>query len=476
MRVRRLDLLFTALLIPLDALSLFGAAVSAYALRFSKYITDVRPIFQNVNFQTYLTTSAIFVLTWMIIFAIAGLYSPTLRRAWNELGRIIISCASGTMAVIATVFFRREITASRFIILAVFGFSVLFVWISRLILRTFRHALLSARVGHRRIAIIGSSHTAERLANTYAHQPILGMTVSLQLESWNPKTKRSLALASAKDTIDTVLLADPDMDKRQALDLIAFCEEHHISFTYLADLFAATFTNIRVNTDTGVPIIEVKRTPLDGWGRIAKRAFDITGAFILIVLTSPVVLFCMLILAVEDGFPVIFKNERVGESGKIFRVFKLRSMWRKQSIGPQFKSNQENLKLEQQLIKQKSIKNGAVYKIANDPRITPFGNFIRRWSLDELPNFWNVLIGDMSLVGPRPHQPREVEKYQPHQRRVLAIRPGITGMAQISGRSDLIFDDEARIDTWYIENWTPFLDIYILLKTPFVVLFRKGAY
>lgn len=476
MRVRRLDLFFTALLLPLDALSLFSAAVSAYALRFSKYVTDVRPIFQNVNFQTYLTTCAFFVVMWMIIFAIAGLYSPTLRRAWNELGRIIISCASGTMLVIATVFFRREITASRFIILAVFGFSVLFVWISRLILRTFRHMLLSARIGHRHVAIIGRSETASSLAETYAHKPIIGATVTLQLEEWNPKTKRALTLAATKNTIDTVLLADPDMDKRQALDLIAFCEEHHLSFTYLADLFAATFTNIRVNTDTGVPIIEVKRTPLDGWGRIAKRAFDIVGSLFLIVLTSPIVLACMVVLAVEDGFPVIFKNERVGENGHTFRVFKLRSMWRKQSIGPQFKASEENLKLEQKLIKQKSIKNGAVYKIANDPRITPFGNFIRRWSLDELPNFWNVLLGDMSLVGPRPHQPREVDKYEPHQRRVLAIRPGITGMAQISGRSDLIFDEEARIDTWYIENWSPLLDIYILLKTPFVVLFRKGAY
>jgi lipopolysaccharide/colanic/teichoic acid biosynthesis glycosyltransferase len=147
------------------------------------------------------------------------------------------------------------------------------------------------------------------------------------------------------------------------------------------------------------------------------------------------------------------------------------------SIGPQFQdSMKKNLELEQKLIKEKSIKEGPVYKIANDPRITPIGNFIRRWSIDELPQFFNVLQGNMSIIGPRPHQPREVEKYTPEQKSVLAIKPGITGMAQISGRSDLSFEDEVRLDTWYIENWSIWLDLYILLKTPLAVFKRKGVY
>ncbi|MDD5726074.1 MAG: sugar transferase, partial [Patescibacteria group bacterium] len=162
--------------------------------------------------------------------------------------------------------------------------------------------------------------------------------------------------------------------------------------------------------------------------------------------------------------------------GKEFYAYKLRSMYKKFSIGPQFAGTQKNLELEKQLIKEKSIKKGPVYKIADDPRVMRVGKFLRRWSIDELPNFINVLSGDMSLVGPRPHQPREVDKYTDIQRRVLTIKPGITGMAQISGRSDLIFDEEARLDTWYIENWSPLLDLYILLKTPFAVIQKKGAY
>jgi exopolysaccharide biosynthesis polyprenyl glycosylphosphotransferase len=281
----------------------------------------------------------------------------------------------------------------------------------------------------------------------------------------------------SEDRVDEILLGDPDMRKEDALDLIAFAEERHLGFSYLADVFAASFTNIHVGYDTGVPVISVQRTRLDGWGRIFKRAFDVVVSGLLLVLTSPVLLLSILVLAIEDGFPVIFRNERVGEHGRGFDVLKLRSMWRKFSIGKQFRDAEaENLKLEAELIKSNSIKEGPVYKIDQDPRITRFGRFIRRWSIDELPQFWNVLRGDMSLVGPRPHQPREVAKYDAHHRRVFAIRPGITGLAQISGRSDLSFEDEIRLDTWYIENWSPLLDLYILLKTPFAVLDRKGAY
>lgn len=477
MRIRRLDLTFTALQLPLDLFALYGAAISAYLLRFSRFVTDVLPILQNVPFSQYVSTASLFVLIWIILFAVTGLYTTKPRRAWDELGRIIIACGAGTMLVIATVFFRREITTSRFIVLAVFGFSVLYVWFGRICLRVFRHALLRARIGHRLFVVIGKSQTADMLVETYRRSPILGLTVVKHYETWDDRTRKDIKRLKSADGLDGVLLADPNLEKNRSLELIAFAEEEHLDFTYLADLFAATFTNIEVSTDAGIPIIKVNRTPLDGWGRIAKRAFDIFFSLLLLIIFSPVILLACLSLILEDGLPVIFQNIRVGEQGRTFKLYKLRSMWRKYSIGPQFqRSASQNLKFEQDLIKEKSIKGGPVYKIEKDPRVTTIGLFLRRWSIDELPQFWNVLKGDMSLVGPRPHQPREVEKYLPHHRRVFAIRPGITGMAQISGRSDLSFDDEARLDTWYIENWSPLLDMYILLKTPFAVLFRKGAY
>ena len=152
-------------------------------------------------------------------------------------------------------------------------------------------------------------------------------------------------------------------------------------------------------------------------------------------------------------------------------------MYQKYCTGAQFGTvGEQALQKEAELIKTNSVKSGPVYKIQNDPRVTPYGRFIRRWSLDELPQFWNVLRGDMSLVGPRPHQPREVAQYQKHHRTVLAVKPGITGLAQISGRSELDFETEVKLDTFYLEHWNLLIDIIILVKTPFVVLWRKGAW
>ncbi len=476
MRVRRLDLTFTALQLPLDILALYAAAVSAYSLRFSAYVTDVLPILQNVPFGEYLTTTSIYIAVFIAFFALTGLYRTRPRRAWNELGRIIIACGAGTLTVIATIFFRRELATSRFIVLAVLGFSILYVWIFRLFLRVMRHSLLRAHIGHRLYVVVGSGEAADRIVRTYQEQPILGVTVVRHCNAWNTETRQTIKKLADNDRLDGILLADPHLEKEKALELIALAEESNLTFTYLADLFAATFTNVWVSTDTGVPVIEVRRTPLDGWGRIAKRAFDIIWAILLLLLTSPLTLLAILFLLIEDGVPVIFQNERVGERGRVFKLYKLRTMWRKYSIGPQFGTSKENLEFEKKLIKEKSIKQGPVYKIAEDPRVTTVGRVLRRWSIDELPQFWNVLKGDMSLVGPRPHQPREVDQYLPHHRRVFAIRPGITGLAQISGRSDLTFEEEAGLDAWYIENWSLALDLYILLKTPFTVLYRKGAY
>lgn len=474
--MRRLDLAFAALLLPLDFLALLGAAVSAYALRFSPYFIGIRPIITEIPFPQYLASATGFALLWMLLFAMAGLYSMRQRRAWNTLGRVFISCLAGIMLLIAIVFFSRALDTSRFVIAAVFGFAVIYVSLARLALRAFRRILFRGRIGHEQIALVGSSRAAMDIAMLYKQHPELGWTIVKQYKTWNETTKKELRDLASKHKIDTVLLAEPELNRTDALELIGLAEEFHLGFRYLADLFSATFTNVEMDTFGGVPVISVKRTKLDGWGRIFKRLFDIIASSILILITSPLIILSTIALWIEDGLPVFFLNERVGERGNLFRLMKLRSMWRRYSIGPQFKKQKAALKIEQELIKEKSIKEGPVYKIADDPRVTPVGHFIRRWSIDELPQFINVFKGDMSLVGPRPHQPREVANYLPHHRRVLAIKPGITGLAQISGRSDLDFEDEVRLDAWYIENWSPALDLYILIKTPMAVINKKGAY
>lgn len=474
--MRRLDLTFSALLPPLDFLALLAAAVTAYALRFSRSFTEFRPILTDIPFSEYLATSGLFALIWLALFAMAGLYAIRQLRIWDMLGRVVVGSTAGIMVVIASVFFTREFETSRFVVVAVWALAILYVVIGRLVLTLLRKAILRGRIGHLRTVIIGNGKTAQDIARIYKHHPVLGFTVIKQARTWSDSTKAEIRDLARKGKIDVLLLADTELDRRASLDVIALAEEYHLEFRYLADPYSATFTRVEMDAVGGIPILEVKRTSLDGWGRIFKRLFDILVSLLLLIIVSPILLISAIALWLEDGWPFLFVNERIGERGRAFNVLKLRSMWRKYSIGPQFEKAKDNLKLEAELIKEKSIKNGPVYKIAEDPRVTKVGKFIRRWSVDELPQFWNVLIGNMSLVGPRPHQPREVEHYLPHHRRVLAIKPGITGLAQISGRSDLEFEDEVRLDSWYIEHWTPALDLYILLKTPFIVLRKKGVY
>ncbi len=476
---RRLDLTFSALLLPLDFFALLAAALTAYELRTSHFFVEtIRPILQAIRLTDYVGSSIFFICIWMGLFAIAGLYTIRPRRLWSELGRIILASTAGIMVVIASVFFRREITASRFLVLAMWALAIVYVCLGRFLLRGLRRALLRRGIGHQHLVIVGQSKPAKDLIAIYTSSPVLGYTVVKHCHSWNTEVHAQLTRLAKRHEIDVLLIADTELSKAQAREIIAFCEDHHLTFRYLADLFAASFADVEVSTVAGIPILELKRTPLDGWGRIAKRAFDIGCATIILTIASPFLLVVFCIRLIEDGWPIIFTHTRVGERGHEFLLYKIRSMWCRDCLGPQFQAREsENRTLLKHITREYGMGTGPVKRISDDdPRITPLGRFIRRWSIDELPQFWNVLKGEMSVVGPRPHEPDEVANYASTHRRVLAIKPGITGMGQISGRRDLGFDDETRLDTWYIEHWSLALDLYILLKTPWIVIAKKGVY
>lgn len=468
--MRKTELTFTALLIPLDALALLCAAVAAYALRFSKPFVSVRPILTDIPFADYFATSCIFIGVWMLIFALAGLYALRRRPAWDEFGRLIVSCTAGIMVVISSVFFGREFTTSRFVVLAVWGLAIFFVTLFRMLLRAVRHTMLKNGRGHKLIAIVGSGRAAQELAKLYRERPIIGFTVVKTYKEWTEAARRDVLALQKRGKLDGLVLADPDATKEQELDLIALTEQHHLEFRYLADLFAGAFKRVEISTAGGVPVIEVKRTPLDGWGRIAKRLFDLVVSGILIILTSPIMIVTAIAIKLTSRGPILFSRlengspvKRVGEHGRPFRYFKFRSMYH--NVHSQRYTALAHL----------DTRKGPLVKIKNDPRVTPVGRFIRTWSIDELPEFFLVFFGRMSLVGPRPHLPEEVANYEPHQRRVLAIKPGITGLAQISGRSDLSFDDEVNLDLWYIEHWSLWRDLWILFRTPMAILTHRGV-
>jgi len=405
-------------------------------------------------------------------------YRFSRRRFAEELKQIFLAGSAAMAVIFAFLFFTLEAFDSRFIVLAGWGLAVVFLSLERFVIRSIQRSLYVLGIGVRRTAIIGSNDAARILRETFERRRRFGVDVMATHETFDDNTEVSLRRLARAHSIDEILFTDTEADRETLARLKTFSDVEHINLVYSADLFSVGSLRMEVATISGVPLMTIKKTPLDGWGAIYKRSFDGAASLLLIAITSPLLLAAAIGILLESGRPILFKNERIGEAGKRFNTLKFRSMKAEFCIGSQKGlGNQERAQaVEEDLIRRKSIKEGPVYKIMDDPRVTRWGRFMRKYSVDELPQLFNVLAGSMSLVGPRPHQPREVDRYEPHHRKVHTVRPGISGLAQTSGRSDLKFEDEVRLDTFYIENWSPWLDVVILLKTPFVVLFRKGAY
>jgi exopolysaccharide biosynthesis polyprenyl glycosylphosphotransferase len=472
--MKKFELTFAVLQVPIDFAAIALAGFTAYTLRFTEYMRAIRPILFNIPWDKYWPVVFLVAVAWVIIFALAGLYGTTQpRKMARDLPRIIVACATGFAGITIYVFFTLQKFDSRFLVLAGWLFAMLYVFIGRLVMLGLKRLLFRAGVGLRRTVIIGTQAVAESIKFAINNERNAGFKLVGSFAHFDKNAESQIAVLKP----DEIIFTDPKANEDEAFQAIDFANDRNIAFKYSADLFATISSNMDVSAIAGVPIIELRRTRLTGWGRIFKRTFDIIGSLILLILFSPVYLVVSIIILCETGRPVFYKNERVGAYGKKFFTLKFRSMFQKDCTGPQFgQAGQDALKKEAVLIEQNSVKAGPVYKIVGDPRVTKFGRFIRKWSIDELPQFWNVFKGQMSLVGPRPHQPREVDKYEKHHKIVLAIKPGVTGMAQISGRSDLSFEDEVKLDAFYIENWSLLIDLIILIKTPFAVFKRKGAW
>ncbi|MFA5917570.1 MAG: sugar transferase [Candidatus Gracilibacteria bacterium] len=269
--------------------------------------------------------------------------------------------------------------------------------------------------------------------------------------------------------IDEVLFIDSDFNNEELFKIWEYCKIYGIRYRYITNLFDLTKLNTELTLINNIPVIDIKNIALDNWGRVIKRFIDIIGSIIGIIIFGPLMIIVGVMIKFEDSSgPMIYKNKRTGQKGREFFLYKFRYLKWKYCIKDSYGINPEEdeaLEYEKQLIKERSSRTGPLYKIKNDPRKTKIGKFIEKYSIDELPQLFNVFIGNMSLIGPRPHQPREVDNYELYQKRVLTIKPGITGMAQVNGREANSFDEEVKFDIFYIENWSFLLDLKILFKT-----------
>lgn len=466
--MKRIDLFFTAALVPLDFLALIAAASAAYSLRFSSLFAGLRPITFSLPFAEYLNIALPIALVWLLIFALAGLYNFRAQRLAVELTRVILACSTGIAVILAIAFFSRELFDSRFIVLAAWLLTIIFVVVERVLMRGLQRSLRRFGHGLKQVVIIGKTKSGNDLHNFFEAYPRLGYAVTGHFASFSPSTQEAIINLKKTNAADVIMMAKTDAEPREITAVKSFSDIEHLTFIYSAALFPGSAVRPIIHTFAGQPIIEIPKTPLDGWGAIYKRCFDILGALVLIILTLPLQIITALAIVIENPGPIFFVQKRVGQGGRNFRYFKFRSMIKdanKYRFDPEFIQKHGNMRAGTPL-----------FKLEHDPRVTRVGYWIRKFHIDEIPEFYLVLLGQMSLVGPRPHMPEEVEHYRPAQKKVLTIKPGVSGFAQISGQANLEFDEEVRLDMHYIENWSPWLDLVILAKTPIVVLVERGTY
>jgi len=467
--MKRSELFFNALQVPVDFLMIVLAALTAFTIRNVPEILALKPKLYNYPLNDYIKVVLIVAPIFILIYAIQGLYAiRTTRKFWKEAIRVFFATSVGLVVIIVAIFLKREWFSSRFIILAAWGIATIYVVLARYLIQLIQKWLLRSRgMGVHRVLLIGINGKIKTIASLFQRNKNLGYKVVDQIETAHLKVIKKI---NDEKNIDEIILCEPGITDDEQEKLIDFCAINNITYKYLPTTLQTS--QFELGVLNGEPMIEVKHTPLDGWGRILKRVFDTFVSAVGIIITSPVLLLTALAIRLESEGPIIYKNERIGSNGKKFFVYKFRYMKWEHCVCRENANLDGALQLEKELIEKQSVRTGPLYKIKADPRKTRVGNFIEKYSIDELPQLFNVLFGSMSMVGPRPHQEREVEKYMDYHRRLLTIKPGVTGMAQVSGRSDLDFEREYHLDLYYIENWSLALDIQICLKT-FGVLFRK---
>lgn len=470
--MKRSELFFSAIQVPVDYAMIVLAFLTAFALRDVSLVIDALslPKVYQISYEYYFDAAFIIAGLFVLVYAIEGLYDiRSTRKFWQEAFKVFSATSLGLVIVIITIFLKREWFSSRFIVIAVWMFAVVYVVFARYLLQKFQKWLVGKRgIGVHRIILIGTNGKLRRIKAAFKKNPSLGYKVVGKLETGSIKAFKEMRL---KHGVDEIIICDTSLTDSEQEKLLDYCAINNITYKYIPTTLQTSRFSMKIFD--GGPIIEVEHTPLDGWGKIMKRTFDIFASLILIIVTSPFMLLVALLIKIEDRKgPIIYKNERIGENGRIFYVYKFRYMQWKYCVTKANPEFEQAIAYEQELIKERSVRKGPLYKIQDDPRKMRVGAFIERYSIDELAQFFNVLRGTMSLVGPRPHQKREVEKYKEYHRRLLTIKPGVTGMAQVAGRSDLPFEEEYKLDVFYIENWSLWLDIQLCVKTA-AVLFRR---
>lgn len=473
--MKKSEIIFSIAQVFFDWCVIILAAALAYHIR---HIGTVQILIKkqgiyNFTFKEYMIGVLFISFLILIFYAIEGLYQVRVtRRAKNEVYSIIKATTIALMVVIIGFFLQREWFSSRFVIVSAWVFIIAAVIISHSITRYLQKYLLIIKgIGKHRVLLLGKDKKLKYISKIIKEKPQMGYEI---VDSINFLDIDKIKKIEKEKGIDEIIINESGFEETSIQKLYEHCEIKDVTYKLIPTSRQKTQFDMDFFADE--PLIVLRHTPLEGWGRILKRIIDIIISLSLIILTFPIMIIAAIAVKIEDpDGPIFFKNARIGSQGKEFFVYKIRYMTWKWCTTKDNSNYDKAIAYEKELIKKSSIRVGPIYKIQNDPRKMKIGAILEKLSIDEFPQFFNVLKGEMSLVGPRPHQRREVDNYKEYHRRLLTIKPGISGMAQVSGRSDLNFEDEYRLDIYYIENWSLYLDFIILLKTiPAVLKIRKN--
>jgi exopolysaccharide biosynthesis polyprenyl glycosylphosphotransferase len=459
-----------------DVLLINLALPIAYWLRYDlQLFRGVDPA-SNVPYSVYLPMAALLTVMLILTNRHEGAYDLRRNRSLSrDLYGVLSATTTAIMLLVVLVFFYRRLSYSRMIFVYAGILIIAFLALARIA----RHAILTRmrQSGHGvdRVLIIGSGEVGRAVMRNTIAQPELGYRVIGFLDDDPAKSSTDIGPIKAlgpvenisqivkEKAIDVVMITLPWQYHRKIIRLVGEAEQAGVRAAVVPDLFQLSLGGIQIEEINGIPLISVKQTTLTGMNQVIKRAFDLIITVPTVVLLAPIWPLVALAIRLDSPGPILFRQIRVGRHGKTFTFYKFRSMC-------------ADAEAELEKLRALNEASGPLFKIKDDPRQTRVGRFIRRTSLDELPQFFNVLRGDMSLVGPRPGLPSEVEKYQNWHRRRLEVQPGLSGLWQVRGRSDLTFDEMVMLDIYYGENWSLLTDVQILMRTIPQILFGDGAY
>ena len=467
------NVIVKTLMVIVDYISVICGIVSAYNLRLLLPFSESDMVLHIDYWYAYIITPLLFIT---VLFLNHGYKIDT--AYWEKVKIIFRSITIGIVLSIVLMYAGHILNnVSRLFVILSYGFILFYIILFRYILA---RTLIKLNVLAIPVLLVGAGKTAELVDIHFSNMP-LAMYKIVGFVDDNPKSdvlankyeclgKFSDAEAVIKKyNIPNVLVCAPGLEPRKLVTLINKLQILVEKVTFVPELFGIPAANIQARglMNEQTLILEVKNNLAQRRNRLFKRIFDIIATVIGGILILPVIAIVAILIYLDSPGPIVFGHKRVGQGGKEFPCYKFRSM---------VPNAQEALEIylkENPAAREEWERD---FKLKDDPRVTKIGKFLRKTSLDELPQLWNVLIGDMSLVGPRPIVRAEVEKYGEYINDFYLVPPGITGVWQVSGRSDTTYEERVLMDSWYVHNWSVWIDIVYLVKTVFAVIKSKGAY